>query len=753
MIINNKALIDVRSKKYLVLIDYIRILACIQVFLYHLGLLKGGYLAVSIFFVLSGYLACYSAFKEEKFSILSYYRNKVLKIYLPLLLFVFITIFAVSFFQDVYWVNIRGETSSVLLGYNNYWQLQANLDYFTKQIDSPFMHLWYISILFQFYLIFPFIFIFLKKIGDKVKKIIPCILLALLTLGFSIYFYYNSLNGNMMNTYYDTFSRAFSIFAGLLVCFIHHYYKPFMYSFMKNKVWTKIIFFIYVSILILMSVFVDSSSSYFAISMLATTLITVRLLDYASIIKKDNYTLKDKIIKYLSSISYEIYLFQYPVIFLFQYIELNSFLKILCIVLITIFASITLKFALNIKKGNKVIWLRIILCIFIIIISSFGIKKFEDSKEIAIRIKELEEQLEKNEIMMEEKQKEYAEIIKEEQKKFASSLEEIDELLNNLDEKITTLPVVGIGDSVMLGALPNLYKQFSNGYFDAKISRTAWVVEKMLNNLKENDMLGNPIIIHLGTNGDCSESCKLDILNASENREIFWVNVTNDNNVFVNEKLNDFATKHENVHIIDWENISYGHRNYFYADGIHLTEDGKKAYTKAIYEAIYNFYLEEYTKKKNDIISSFEENKITFYSDDILINVADNISKKVDNTKFVFKDFFTYDNLKTMLEEGISNHSLGKKVVLAFGSTKLTEEEYTKLLDILVDKQVYILAKDKETLEKISNIENKNIVIIDLYNQIKDNPEYMLFDKIHLNDAGNKLLSDILIDTLNNKDE
>ena len=173
------------------------------------------------------------------------------------------------------------------------------------------MHLWYISILFQFYLIFPFIFIFLKKIGDKVKKIIPCILLALLTLGFSIYFYYNSLNGNMMNTYYDTFSRAFSIFAGLLVCFIHHYYKPFMCSFMKNKVWTKIIFFIYVSILILMSVFVDSSSSYFAISMLATTLITLRLLDYASIIKKDNYTLKDKIIKYLSSISYEIYLFSY----------------------------------------------------------------------------------------------------------------------------------------------------------------------------------------------------------------------------------------------------------------------------------------------------------------------------------------------------------------------------------------------------------------------------------------------------------
>ena len=54
------------SKKYYKYIDIIRLLACISVLLYHLNILKGGFLAVCTFFVLSGYLSCVSAFKEEK---------------------------------------------------------------------------------------------------------------------------------------------------------------------------------------------------------------------------------------------------------------------------------------------------------------------------------------------------------------------------------------------------------------------------------------------------------------------------------------------------------------------------------------------------------------------------------------------------------------------------------------------------------------------------------------------------------------
>ena len=736
-----------KNKKYYISVDYIRVLACIAVFLYHLNLLKGGYLAVCLFFVISGYFACTSSFQEEKFSLLSYYRHKIFKIYLPLLLFVFITIFAVSFFENVYWPNLRPETTSVLLGYNNYWQLQANLDYFTKQLNSPFIHLWYISIILQFYLLFPFLFMALKKIGDKVKKIIPCLITLFLAIGFSVYFYINSIDGNMMNTYYGTFSRVFSLLFGLCLGFIHSYYKPLI---IKKKNYSKLIMFLYILILILLFIFIDSSSPYFAISMIIVTLITCRLLDYATVKEKDNLSILDKIIKSLASVSYLIYLFQYPIIFLFQYIKIDYTLKLILIILITLLLSYLLKFSLNFKRKSKVNILRFFFSLVFLSISFMGIYHFDKAKEITRQIQELEVQLEKNEVLMQEKQKEYAEKLKEEEEKLTSSLEEINSILNNLDNTVKELPIVGIGDSVMLGALPNLYNLFSNGYFDAKISRTAWVVENMLEELNQKNMLGNPIILHLGTNGDCSTACKLDILKASGNREIFWINVTNDQTVKVNDKLQNFAKEHENVHIIDWEGASLGHSEYFYADKIHLTETGKKAYTQTIYNAIYNFYLEKYTKEKNKLIAEFEENKITFYSDELLVNITDELEENLTNSQFIFDQELNDEKLKIKIEEGLKKHSLGKRIVLAFDNTQLTKEEYQELINLLQDRQVYILVVKKEDYDLLKDLNKENVKIINFYDTLKENEEYLLFDKVHLSEKGYLEISKTLINILNN---
>ena len=53
--------------KYYKRLDFIRVFSCLAVLLYHIGILKGGYLAVCTFFVLSGYLSVISSFKKEKF--------------------------------------------------------------------------------------------------------------------------------------------------------------------------------------------------------------------------------------------------------------------------------------------------------------------------------------------------------------------------------------------------------------------------------------------------------------------------------------------------------------------------------------------------------------------------------------------------------------------------------------------------------------------------------------------------------------
>jgi hypothetical protein len=49
-----------------------------------------------------------------------------------------------------------------------------------------------------------------------------------------------------------------------------------------------------------------------------------------------------------------------------------------------------------------------------------------------------------------------------------------------------------------------------------------------------------------------------------------------------NELLSDIASKHDNVHIIDWFEASKGHDEYLAENGMGLTEDGVKAYTDTI---------------------------------------------------------------------------------------------------------------------------------------------------------------------------
>ena len=311
------------SKKYYKYIDIIRLLACISVLLYHLNILKGGFLAVCTFFVLSGYLSCVSAFKTEKFSFIKYYINRILKLYFPLALVTFISLTIISLFPNIFWLNLKPETTSVLLGYNNFWQLNANMDYFARQASSPFIHFWYLAILLQFDLIFPFIFVILRKLGDKFHKGIPCIITFILVLISTFYFYKTSLDSNIMFTYYNTFSRLFSLFFGVMLGFIHNYYGSIITKILKNSVINKIIFYIYLLTLIVLFVYTDFNSKYFALNMILSTLITCRLLDYSSLNIGEFKTIIGKFIKSLSDCSYEIYLLQYPIIFILQSLNIE----------------------------------------------------------------------------------------------------------------------------------------------------------------------------------------------------------------------------------------------------------------------------------------------------------------------------------------------------------------------------------------------------------------------------------------------
>lgn len=741
----------ISRQKYYKNLDLLRLLSCIAILLYHLNILKGGYLAVCTFFVLTSYLSCLSEFKKDKFSIKDYYLKRIVKLYIPLIIVVFSSLAVISLFPNISWFNLKPETTSVLLGYNNFWQLNANLDYFARHINSPFIHLWYIAILLQFDLIFPLIFVPLRKLGDKVSKSIPCIITALATTISTIYFYRMSLTQNMMVTYYDTFTRLFSLLFGLTLAFFHNYYKSLLPNKFKESPYKNIIFTFYLILLSILFVLIDSKSPYFALSMVITTILTCRIIDYATTTSTNSLNLVEKVVKSLSDISYEIYLTQYPIIFLFQSIKLQPLYKLAAIILVTILTSYIIHFALKKTKRFKVF--KYLLLTSVLIVSIYGAYQYYLAKDHTLEMKKLKEQLAQNEQMIKESKEKYATQLKQEQEDWTKQLENLEECESKLNEVVSNLPIVGVGDSVMLGAISNLQSQFPNGYFDAKVSRTAWKVAPILKDLTEKNMLGNPIVLNLGANGDCSKSCKAEIMQIADKRQVFWLNTTS--NETANNNLYNISKEYSNLHLIDWSSISSGHSEYFYADGIHLTPTGRVAYTKAIYDAIYQEYLNEYNEKKKAIISEHEEqekNKISFYGNTLLLNSFEYIEKDFTTAAFIINKDYTYKSLKSEIEQALKNNAITNKIVLAFdNTTNIKTTEYEELLKLCKDKELYIVATNT-TVTNLSKKNYSNLVVLDFTKELKKHPEYFMADGKHLSDKGNKALSKLLKENIKQND-
>ena len=605
------------NKTYYRRLDVVRDLSCILVLLYHLNIVQGGFLAVCTFFTLSGYLSCISALKNQNFSVKSYYIKRIKKLYFPLIVVVFITVIMAKLNPIIHWLNLKTETFSILFGYNNIWQLNANLDYFTRNINSPFTHMWYISILLQFDLIFPLVVNFLKKIERKTKKQLSTVGVVLLTIVTTLQFYHMSKTQNMMAVYYNSFARSFSIFFGILLAIVHYKYN-FKLSHLFSR-YNTMLFIIYSIALVALCMLAPASPDNYAIYMIVTTIISTRLIEY-SVLKLVNKEKQDKSMKALSQISYEVYLVQYPVIFFMKYSMIPDSVKVCLIIVLTFIISFILHVLINLTFKNTVLkMLKMIFFSSIIIVGSYLVVMEKDYRP---EMKALEDRLNENSKIIEEKHNEYLNTTNEEQKDWNSLIEKAvkeendikkvskekkkgedkpvkkEKTKSNLASIIREMPVVGIGDSVLLDASKEFYHRFPKGYFDGKISRTVSGGEEVIINLKKKGKLGNTVILCLSTNGDYSEKKNKELMKLLGNRRIYWINAIGADDPKFNSKFKKFASNYPNVHIVEWDKVVKRHPEYLEPDKIHPNHRGGKVMVKLVYDTIYNDYLKEYNNNK-----------------------------------------------------------------------------------------------------------------------------------------------------------
>ena len=169
-------------------IDGLRAVAVLPVILFHSGwtLFSGGYVGVDIFFVISGYLITTILLRDKldnTFSISKFYMRRARRI-LPLLFTVMTVCILAAWFLMLPWElkNFSQSLISTTLFSSNilFWQ---EVGYFQMGTElKPLLHTWSLAIEEQFYLFFPFVFIFFgyAKRTRLLLAIIPICLLSLL---------------------------------------------------------------------------------------------------------------------------------------------------------------------------------------------------------------------------------------------------------------------------------------------------------------------------------------------------------------------------------------------------------------------------------------------------------------------------------------------------------------------------------------------------------------------------------------------
>ena len=149
-----------------------------------------------------------------------------------------------------------------------------------------------------------------------------------------------------------------------------------------------------------------------------------------------------------------------------------------------------------------------------------------------------------------------------------------------------SVPITAIGDSVMLGAAPALQARFGpTGYIDAKVNRQFSAGIDVAKALAQQGKLGPMVVIDLGNNGPFQPADMDNMMRlVPPNDRVLLVTVRVDVpwQGSVNQALHASAARYPSVKLVDWFAYSQDHPEWFWSDGTHLRPEGADAYADLI---------------------------------------------------------------------------------------------------------------------------------------------------------------------------
>jgi len=317
--------------KYRPEIDGLRAFAVIPVILFHLNIkwIPGGFIGVDVFFVISGFLITSLIIKEyEKnlFTFTNFYLRRIRRIVPILLTIVFLTSIAgffILFDTDINDLGKQGIASLFSFANIYFWRKKG----FYWGVDAencPLLHSWSLSVEEQFYLLFPFLFIFIIK---YYKKWLLSSVIAVNILSFLLFIY--GFQYKPIATFYNLPTRAWELGSGCLLSILTYNKNYWLNKIHINSLYKSLLSIIGFVAVILSYIFIrigDGITPYLIIPVTGSVFIIGFSQDTRNIVYK---LLTVPTLVYIGKISYSLYMWHWPILILAKnfYIDGNFGIK------------------------------------------------------------------------------------------------------------------------------------------------------------------------------------------------------------------------------------------------------------------------------------------------------------------------------------------------------------------------------------------------------------------------------------------
>ncbi len=220
--------------KYRPDIDGLRAIAVLSVIGFHAFpyWVKGGFIGVDVFFVISGFLIStiiFESLEKNTFSFSEFYARRIKRIF-PALLLVLIACYAVGWF-----ILLAGEYKQLGkhiaggAGFVSNLILWGEAGYFDNSAETkPLLHLWSLGIEEQFYIAWPLLLWFAWK------KNFNLLSMTIIVAVVSFYLNIKGVNNNAVATFYSPQTRFWELLCGSILAWMILYKKDTL-TFVKRK--------------------------------------------------------------------------------------------------------------------------------------------------------------------------------------------------------------------------------------------------------------------------------------------------------------------------------------------------------------------------------------------------------------------------------------------------------------------------------------------------------------------------------------